>query len=377
MAKETVKAGQTSDLTIIKAGEQLVGLDRLDSCIRLINSGLNSVRQCFFNIGKQLSEVKEENLFRFVGFESVYEFADMTFGFKSTLTKNLISVYESFRDKDGCMLDDFNEVPSSRLIELLPLKDDKDLCKDLKDLPVASIKNVKRVLDVSKDYSSVMSDLIRRVTPGIEKALNDSRIGEHKTVLSVPDDVFSYEGFALEISNKSIKGLRIVFNTRYTGKFRVDLEKKNWSYSFSQDVFYLTDNLEDSLFSPLLKTLKSAVKSEAKDARKKKEESDKRKAEKKAARAPFVHPSGDGIKAYLSDDSSWEYDCWLSHGDNIRIAYLKHCPHIRRFCFYGDDGKVINLLYFDFLPSKFSKGTVGPFDKDEVAGLITDDRWEK
>jgi len=378
MEKETVKAGQTSGLSVSQASRQLVGLSKLDECISSINESLDDLRQGFFDIGSELSKVKEDNLFRFVGYESIYDFAEQTFGFKSTLTKNLINVYESFKDENGCMLDDFDDVPSSRLIELLPLKDDKDLCKDLKDLPVASIKSAKKVVTVAKAFDDGMQELVRKLTPVLIRCLDDSGLGSFELQPVEPDyGGDSCPDYVIKVANKDISGLEIDI-TQDGDASSLVLSKTCWHWYFPQRTFDLTDDLEKSVYEPMVKSLKEGIALNRKYLEEKKEEAAKSKAEKKAAKVPFKKPAThDEIKAYLADDNNWS-QCGYIYNSEFSVYALSHCSHVFRFVFADDSDGKNQILYFDFLPSMIRLPSVGPFDINQLADIISpDDRWEK
>lgn len=90
-------------------------IENLDRCVR-------NLADNFVSIGYYLNEIKESKVFKDLGFEDIYEFADSKYHFGKTSTKNFINVYLKFGKYDCCPMlqSKYQNYNFSQLVELLP-----------------------------------------------------------------------------------------------------------------------------------------------------------------------------------------------------------------------------------------------------------------
>lgn len=90
-------------------------IENLDRCVR-------SLADNFVSIGYYLNDIKESKVFKDLGFEDIYEFAESKYHFGKTSTKNFINVYLKFGKYDCCPMlqSKYQNYNFSQLVELLP-----------------------------------------------------------------------------------------------------------------------------------------------------------------------------------------------------------------------------------------------------------------
>jgi len=111
-----------------------------------INEDMTKITSSFFDIGRNFSFVvqREKDLKEFYGFKDVFDFASKKYNLGKTAVRNYISVYNKFKASDGDYLDKrFEEIPFTKLVELIPLSDDKEVAKKLSVLTRSEIRAVK------------------------------------------------------------------------------------------------------------------------------------------------------------------------------------------------------------------------------------------
>lgn len=163
MSKDTIlKNGQSPDASALIAIEtSLVLSDKLNTHISQIRNELRDLTGSFFRLGYHLFELKEnwsDELLK----KDFYSFCSEQFNLQTTSIKNFINVYKAFKSKDDPeMIDEkFENTSFSALVELLPIKDDKEVASQIKMLPTRQIREIVKVYDVD---SSCRKDLFNRV----------------------------------------------------------------------------------------------------------------------------------------------------------------------------------------------------------------------
>lgn len=108
----------------------------------------------YLKIGSCLSTIRNNQLYRAVqddvngslGFTNFYNFCEVVFGYRKTWTKNVLSVYDHFVDKDKQELDVMTDRYSySQLVEMSYMRDGMNLITT--SMPCRDIRLVKRYFD--------------------------------------------------------------------------------------------------------------------------------------------------------------------------------------------------------------------------------------
>lgn len=136
--------------------------------LKEINYHLESVKECltqitsnFFNLGYHLSCIKDKwdnNLTK----SDFYKYCEKTFNLKSTSIKNLISVYNTFKDASDstCIDERFEGFSFTTLVESLPLSDNKEFIENLSNF---SSKNIRKINKHSIETSNYTDKLLENV----------------------------------------------------------------------------------------------------------------------------------------------------------------------------------------------------------------------
>ncbi|MFA6667210.1 MAG: hypothetical protein WCS51_02495 [Bacilli bacterium] len=132
---------------LIASKDVLINIDSYSESVNNINELFENIRNNFFDLGKELSKVKESKSYKIGNYKDVYEFSKSEFNLEVTSTKNFINVYSTFKNDNGCLSDKFQNFNLSQLVEMLPLADDKEFCSELGSLTVKEIKSVKKQLN--------------------------------------------------------------------------------------------------------------------------------------------------------------------------------------------------------------------------------------
>ena len=152
-----------SQLTIIKEGNYQDAILRLNDSSKRIQRLINESCLRFISIGEELDEVQREETFKVLGFKDIYEYAESTFNIKKTSTKNFISVFKTFGDKEEIIGYSF-----SQLVELLPVAEDEKVFEKMNSqMTTKEIRTIKRIEEICKD---VEGEFIRESYSEISKA---------------------------------------------------------------------------------------------------------------------------------------------------------------------------------------------------------------
>ena len=141
----------------------------LEKSINNLDSAVKNLAIKFMEVGKYLKEVKEHAKFKELGFESIYELTEVKYGFSKTTTKNFISVYERFGNKDGWTAIDskYKDYNFSQLVELIPEQENIDDYSPLQT--VKEIRLTKLSKNVESDKTKVDDWFKKDLFEGIKK----------------------------------------------------------------------------------------------------------------------------------------------------------------------------------------------------------------
>lgn len=141
----------------------------LEKSINNLDSAVKNLAIKFMEVGKYLKEVKEHAKFKELGFESIYELTEVKYGFSKTSTKNFISVYERFGNKDGWTAIDskYKDYNFSQLVELIPEQENIDDYSPLQT--VKEIRLTKLSKNVESDKTKVDDWFKKDLFEGIKK----------------------------------------------------------------------------------------------------------------------------------------------------------------------------------------------------------------
>lgn len=141
----------------------------LEKSINNLDSAVKNLAIKFMEVGKYLKEVKEHAKFKELGFESIYELTEVKYGFSKTSTKNFISVYERFGNKDGWTAIDskYKDYNFSQLVELIPEQENIDDYSPFQT--VKEIRLTKLSKNVESDKTKVDDWFKKDLFEGIKK----------------------------------------------------------------------------------------------------------------------------------------------------------------------------------------------------------------
>jgi hypothetical protein len=185
-----------SNQIAVESSEQYLLLDSYDSVVRNINDLLYDVRKSFFKLGEALFVARSKCLYILDSCVDVYDWGEKNFGIGKTTVKNLISVYENFKDSNGRLQEQFRDCSVSTLVELLPIADDKQLASSLVTLKSSDVRAIKTVANHDKEKAAQLTSLYKAVSDSFKKAYSALVPGDKKISSSVkvdPDRLWSAE----------------------------------------------------------------------------------------------------------------------------------------------------------------------------------------
>ena len=249
--------GQTSDLETVKV--EVLDFSTVDLKLKLDNfsdgifQSIQSISNSFISIGNRLSEVKNtDGLLKANGFDDIYEYAEVTFGFKKTSTKNFINVADRFGD--GYRLKkEFEEYNFSQLIELLPEDDMSSFSPYQTILEMRDVKKCNKcVRDGIASLLNYMETSFRAFLGGFEdlKSISIRTTSDGGNDCNSP--TLSFEGYYKERENY------VEFEIRYEPlNWQGDKSDRPFIYYGETSNSFLDDSF-DSLLS-LFKELKEEI----------------------------------------------------------------------------------------------------------------------
>lgn len=137
----------------------------LDDCVTKIVKSSSQVVTGFCHIGKELKTIRDQELYRFAGYDDVYAFSEAMFGYKETSTKNFIGLFDRFCEiqyGDAVLKADFKEYSLTQLVELLPV-DDHELSNYKPSMKVKDIRVDKKVSRLTDDVHTLEKLVIKEI----------------------------------------------------------------------------------------------------------------------------------------------------------------------------------------------------------------------
>lgn len=137
-------------------GLQIGEYQKLNKAIESLDRCVRSLADNFVSIGYYLNEIKESKVFKDLGFEDIYEFAESKYHFGKTSTKNFINVYLKFGKYDCCPMlqNKYQNYNFSQLVELLP-ESEEALNKYDPSQTVKEIRLTKFQNSLNEDQSKI------------------------------------------------------------------------------------------------------------------------------------------------------------------------------------------------------------------------------
>lgn len=112
-----------------------------------INDCIDRIKHEFIFIGFLLHEVEAFGYYREAGFNDVYEYCEVSFGFKRSSTNNFIRIYRKFGEAKG-LQDRYKGYSYSQLTEMCSMNDNQ-LRQCHCSMSVQSMRELKRSLKIS------------------------------------------------------------------------------------------------------------------------------------------------------------------------------------------------------------------------------------
>lgn len=296
-----------------------------DAC-ESINSVVDDMRQNFFKLGKELDNVSNCKLYVVGGYSSVYDFAEAMFGIHSTTVKNMINVFNSFKDKNGDLDKRFRDISPSTLVELLPLADDKDFCEKVKVLPVKSIKAVKSAVGGSEVLKSKVG-LLSLFGPVFKQWCRNSCISKFSCNIAngdfkegwQPDPELDFEYFSPY--GDKVQGYVTFDSTHDLCSFQFHHLRNPFHYIR----YFGSDSSDDSF-----KVFNDALDYSLKESKLHRAEADKEK-EEKAKEVSADEPAEEAFKVPLTSD---ELHAFLFYPGNLEEKGFEFSGKDFSFTFY-------------------------------------------
>lgn len=351
-----VLSSQETDAAV---AEELVVRKDFVSNVSSLDNDMSTVTETFFDIGKRFSHIRsfQSALSGYYGFKDVYAFAEDRYHLKSTSVKNFINVYQAFRSKDGEYLDRrFEDCAFSRLVELLPLSDDKEFASKLVCLTQKQIREVK------KDFEDKSIDgLQSRLAKVVRSAFSDMCVLNGWKMSHCSDDpkyrvdcgVCSFDVYVNVCS-----GCR----SSIDDSIREEIECYCYDHgSFSEDCPFTSLN---SLVQKLIKFINGEVR-KLTEEKKPSRDDPKPKVKKKAVPESGCFDSlslltnDEKRSGYLDDISSWEFVQEICTSSDMWLYRLR-----------GLVSDVYGLSVGEGLPRRFVDSTLNDTSRSQVILLM-------
>lgn len=142
----SVDVSEIKSLSELEKERQKNGEEACQSTINFIKSSIQKLASEFVYIGFKLFECESRQEFRFLGYETIADFALNELGFKKSTTYNFIRVYKRFADKlPGVeafqVTHQYKNFSYSQLCEMLSLSDQQIEAADIR--PTDSVRDIK------------------------------------------------------------------------------------------------------------------------------------------------------------------------------------------------------------------------------------------
>ena len=188
-------------------------MEILNSSVHIVRIGLKQIVRGFFNVGKTLLELQNNELYKLEGFKNFYDFTFSAFQLSKSHTIRLVNIYKRFP------IDGYDKFSFSQLTEMLSLPDYK----------LASIRpemTVKQIREIKKESKN--SDVgTKKDKDKIIKKKDKIEFGEQVNIVDVVSNDFkelvnvSEEVEGLEAANKVLK------NRKESLELKIDNYKKS------------------------------------------------------------------------------------------------------------------------------------------------------
>ena len=128
-------------------------LKSADDFVDKVNLEVKVLNTSFFKIGCYLYEAQKRYFYQRLGYDSIISCSEALFGFKKTLTYDLINIYRRFKHGDDDYISfEYSHLNQSQLVALLPCQAGVGtLAQIIK--PSDSVENVKRAVKVFNGLS--------------------------------------------------------------------------------------------------------------------------------------------------------------------------------------------------------------------------------
>lgn len=109
-----------------------------------INRAISNIRKEYVYIGGLLNEINTFEQYKELGFDSIVEYCESTFGFKKSFTYNLMNVQRKFNNGTIFNLDEkYEKFDFSKLVVMSSMND-LQIARCKPDMTVNQIKDIKR-----------------------------------------------------------------------------------------------------------------------------------------------------------------------------------------------------------------------------------------
>ncbi|MGE4321001.1 MAG: hypothetical protein AB7E61_06110 [Acholeplasmataceae bacterium] len=144
--------GQELDLfSLVESSSTLINLHiDYEDVTEAIHEDIDDIKSNYLDIGAKLIYVKDKKLYEVAEYKNIYEYAKDQFELSETTTKNVMAIVKKYCDKDGRLLDEFEEYKFSNLVEMLSVEDSK-LIEFKPDMTVKDIRTKKHELKTIKE----------------------------------------------------------------------------------------------------------------------------------------------------------------------------------------------------------------------------------
>ncbi len=172
MSKEIME--ENNSLIKLESSLQNIAQEWIDvsnaaSIISDLDDSYKDIVSSFFDFGKKLNALKDaydkNNVV--LGGAEYFSFIEMRYGVGKSTVYNLINVYLAFKDKYDQLDERFKSFSFSSLVELLPLKDDKEFASQLSCLSTRDLNKTLKEIKRAKDYQRPVIQSIYQIVKSL------------------------------------------------------------------------------------------------------------------------------------------------------------------------------------------------------------------
>lgn len=177
------------------------GVYSLNDYTDKINRAIFDIKKNYFYIGGLLNEINGIEKYKELGYSSIVEYCEFTFGFKKTFTYDLMKVQRKFNDGTIFNIADrFKNYDFSKLV-LMSSMNDFQLAKCKSDMTVQELKEIKCNKYSARAENSDNIEIVKNYKSDsvcTENTFDVSRVNIHTRREILSDD--DLDNFADEIS---------------------------------------------------------------------------------------------------------------------------------------------------------------------------------